>query len=81
MPENLTEDGRLHYDTNTSSLELANPGTPVGFGMVGSQVSLVITGQNGDGSVNVRLVGLPQSDPQSEGRLWVNNGVLMVSGG
>lgn len=80
MPQNLTNDGGLTWDAPSNSLQIAG-GATGSFGIIGGQASLVITGQNGDGSVVVRLIGLPRSDPQSEGRLWINNGALMISDG
>ena len=84
---NLTGSSGLTFDPATSSLQLL--GDSASFHIVGSGAayrislgvdSIAITAE-GNGAVILRLLGLPNADPVSEGAVYLSSGTLKVSAG
>lgn len=74
-------DGSSALTFNLQALSLLLQGAGASLGITGGTCSFVMTGQNGDGALTFKLLGLPRTDPGIEGKLWINNGALMISDG
>lgn len=75
-------DGSSALTFNLQTLGLLLQGAGANLGITGNTCSFVMTGQGGDGTLSFKLIGLPRTDPEVEGKLWIdNNGFVRYSEG